>query len=63
MIKDNEQLPEIEKLGRHEFDLDIEEQIRLQAQCDAEIEKVSMTVEMVISIICLLCSQWSYFQY
>lgn len=41
MLKQNETLPDIEKLGRHEFDLDIEEQNRLQAEADAEVNRVS----------------------
>lgn len=41
MLKQNEVLPDIEKLGRHEFDLDIEEQNRLQAEADAEVNRVS----------------------
>jgi hypothetical protein len=40
MMSDNEGLPQIEKLSRHEFDLDIEEQKRLQAQCEVEVQKV-----------------------
>lgn len=40
MLKQNEDLPDIEKLGRHEFDLDIEEQNRLQAEADAEVNRV-----------------------
>ena len=40
MLKKNETLPDIEKLGRHEFDLDIEEQNRLQAEADAEVQRV-----------------------
>lgn len=40
MMKENAQLPDIEKLSRHEFDLDIEEQGRLQMEGEAEIEKV-----------------------
>ena len=40
MIVDNEVLPELEKLGRHEFDLDIEEQVRLTTEGEAEVERV-----------------------
>ena len=40
MMAQNLDLPEIEKLGRHEFDLDLEEQNRLQAEGEAEIRKV-----------------------
>ena len=41
MMKINEELPDIEKLGRHEFDLDIDEQARLQAEGEAEVDQVS----------------------
>ena len=40
MMAQNQDLPDIEKLGRHEFDLDLEEQNRLQAEGDAEIQRV-----------------------
>lgn len=42
MLKQNEDLPEIEKLGRHEFDLDIEEQNKLQAEADSEVQRVNL---------------------
>ncbi|KAK7477084.1 hypothetical protein BaRGS_00031670, partial [Batillaria attramentaria] len=45
MMKANEELPEIEKLSRHEFDLDVDEQARLQAEGDAEVEKVREEIE------------------
>ncbi|XP_048745697.2 cilia- and flagella-associated protein 43-like isoform X3 [Ostrea edulis] len=45
MLKQNEVLPDIEKLGRHEFDLDIEEQNRLQAEADAEVNRVKEEIE------------------
>lgn len=38
----NKDLPEIEKLGRHEFDLDLEEQTRLQLEGEAEVQKVGI---------------------
>ena len=40
MLKKNETLPDIEQLNRHEFDLDIEEQLKLQAEADQEVERV-----------------------
>lgn len=40
MIQNND-LPDIEKLSRNEFDLDLEEQNRLQAEGEAEIQKVT----------------------
>ncbi|XP_005104481.2 cilia- and flagella-associated protein 43 [Aplysia californica] len=45
MMSQNKDLPEIEKLGRHEFDLDLEEQNRLQAEGEAEIKKVREDIE------------------
>lgn len=45
MLKTNETLPEIERLNRHEFDLDIEEQMRLQAEADQEVERVREEIE------------------
>ena len=47
MMADNEELAAIEKLPRHEFDLDIEEQKRLQAICEHEVEKVDSSPQMV----------------
>jgi len=40
MMAENEILAQIERLSRHEFDLDVEEQKQLQAQCDVEVQKV-----------------------
>lgn len=40
MMKTNEELPEIEQLGQHEFNLDTEEQQRLQEDGDGEVQKV-----------------------
>lgn len=45
MLKQNEALPDIEKLGRHEFDLDIEEQNRLQQEADGEVQRVEEEIE------------------
>ena len=45
MMTQNKDLPDIEKLGRHEFDLDLEEQNRLQAEGEAEIKKVREDIE------------------
>ena len=42
MLKRNETLPEIEQLKRHDFDLDIEEQLKLQAEADLEVDRVSL---------------------
>ena len=40
MIKDNGAVPDIEKLSHSEFDLDIDEQLRLQGKGEIEIQKV-----------------------
>ena len=40
MMAENESLEEIERLSRHEFDLDVGEQKQLQAQCEVEVQKV-----------------------
>ncbi|XP_025093863.1 LOW QUALITY PROTEIN: cilia- and flagella-associated protein 43-like [Pomacea canaliculata] len=45
MMRKNEELPDIEKLSRHEFDLDVDEQARLQAEGEAEIEKVREEIQ------------------
>jgi hypothetical protein len=44
MLKDNEEVADVEKLSHHEFDLDMEEQTRLQAEEDTEVSKVSALV-------------------
>ena len=41
MMSENEDVTDIERLGHHEFDLDIEEQQRLQKEGDAEVARVS----------------------
>ena len=40
MMKENETLPEIEKLARQEFDLHVDQQEQLQAEANAEINRV-----------------------
>ena len=40
MIKNNDAVPDIEKLLHSEFDLDIDEQLRLQGKGEIEIQKV-----------------------
>ena len=41
MMKENEQVPDIERLEHHDFDLDVEEQTRLQEEGDREVARVS----------------------
>ncbi|CAG5125993.1 unnamed protein product, partial [Candidula unifasciata] len=45
MMIQNNDLADIEKLSRNEFDLDLEEQNRLQAEGEAEIQKVREDIE------------------
>ncbi|XP_062851720.1 cilia- and flagella-associated protein 43 [Trichomycterus rosablanca] len=46
MMQENENLPEIEKLEQQEFNLDTEEQQRLQAEGQQEITRVRNEIEM-----------------
>ncbi|XP_027547839.1 cilia- and flagella-associated protein 43 isoform X2 [Neopelma chrysocephalum] len=46
MMHENEQVPDIEKLEHQEFNLDMEEQERLQAEADKEVAKVRKEIEM-----------------
>lgn len=55
MMRKNEELPDIEKLSRHEFDLDVDEQARLQAEGEAEIEKVKLT--FIVAVLAFLLSE------
>ncbi|KAK2163683.1 hypothetical protein LSH36_75g07025 [Paralvinella palmiformis] len=40
MMKTNETVPDVEKLSHHDFDLDTEEQSRLEAEGEAEVERI-----------------------
>lgn len=40
MMHENEQVPDIEKLEQQEFNLDIEEQERVQAEAEQEVSRV-----------------------
>ncbi|KAK3520924.1 hypothetical protein QTP86_026033 [Hemibagrus guttatus] len=46
MMQENEKLPDIEKLELMEFNLDVDEQQRLQAEGEQEIAKVREEIEM-----------------
>lgn len=46
MISTNEQFPDIEKLERHEFILDTEEYLKMQAEEDQLIQQVREEVEL-----------------
>lgn len=55
MMKENEEVDDIEKLAHHEFDLDMEEQSRLQAEGDAEVLRV-IKIPLSFSYISILLS-------
>ena len=42
MMKENEGFPDIEQLGHDEFNLDSEEQQRLQAEGEAKVQEVGL---------------------
>ncbi|XP_010078588.1 PREDICTED: WD repeat-containing protein 96, partial [Pterocles gutturalis] len=46
MMHENEQVPDIEKLELQEFNLDVEEQERAQAQAEQEVARVRKEIEM-----------------
>ena len=48
-MEKNKTVPDIEKLQHHDFDLDVDEQQRLQAIGDAEVNRVSLAF---LSAIC-----------
>ncbi|XP_022540288.2 cilia- and flagella-associated protein 43 isoform X1 [Astyanax mexicanus] len=46
MMQENESLPDMEKLELHEFNLDVEEQKRLQAEGEQEVDRVRKEIEL-----------------
>ncbi|KAM3925380.1 cilia- and flagella-associated protein 43 [Leptodactylus fuscus] len=46
MMRENESLPDIEKLDQQEFNLDTEEQERLRAESEREVERVRREIEL-----------------
>ncbi|XP_069827504.1 cilia- and flagella-associated protein 43 isoform X2 [Dendropsophus ebraccatus] len=46
MMRENESLPDIEKLDQQEFNLDTEEQERLRAESEQEVERVQKEIEL-----------------
>ncbi|XP_025973238.2 cilia- and flagella-associated protein 43 isoform X2 [Dromaius novaehollandiae] len=46
MMHENEQMPDIEKLEQQEFNLDIEEQERLQAEAEQEVARLRKEIDM-----------------
>lgn len=43
MMRENENLPDIERLEQQEFNLDVEEQKRLEAMVEQEVTRVMHT--------------------
>ena len=43
MMRENENLPDIERLEQREFNLDVEEQGRLEAMVEQEVVRVNHT--------------------
>uniref|UniRef100_A0A7N6ANC1 Cilia- and flagella-associated protein 43 n=1 Tax=Anabas testudineus TaxID=64144 RepID=A0A7N6ANC1_ANATE len=54
MMRENENLPEIERLEQHEFNLDVEEQKRLEAMVEKEVTRVRNEMEWEILAKCYL---------
>ncbi|NXI67699.1 CFA43 protein, partial [Anseranas semipalmata] len=54
MMHENEQVPDIEKLEQQEFNLDIEEQERVQAEAEQEVARAREKIEMEILANCYL---------
>ena len=50
MIKENDAVPDIEKLSHPEFDLDLDEQLRLQGKGEIEVCKVCRCCFVVGSV-------------
>ncbi|KAG2463071.1 CFA43 protein, partial [Polypterus senegalus] len=46
MMHENENLPELERLDQQEFNLDVEEQERLQAEGESEVSRIRNEIEM-----------------
>ncbi|KFU85366.1 WD repeat-containing protein 96, partial [Chaetura pelagica] len=46
MMHENEQVPDIEKLEQQEFNLDLEEQEKTQAEADQKVDRVRNEIEM-----------------
>ncbi|XP_052533882.1 cilia- and flagella-associated protein 43 isoform X1 [Tympanuchus pallidicinctus] len=54
MMHENEQVPDIEKLGQQEFNLDVEEQEKAQAEAEREVARIREKIEMEILANCYL---------
>ncbi|XP_035185713.1 cilia- and flagella-associated protein 43 isoform X2 [Oxyura jamaicensis] len=54
MLHENEQVPDIEKLEQQEFNLDTEEQERVQAEAEQEVARVREKIEMETLANCYL---------
>ena len=49
-MEKNKTVPDIEKLQHHDFDLDVDEQQRLQAIGDAEVNRVGISLYHVVAV-------------
>lgn len=47
MMEENESLPDMEKLEHQEFNLDVEEQQRLQLEGEQEVTRVNMSIYLL----------------
>lgn len=50
MMQENESLPDMEKLEQQEFNLDVEEQKRLQAEGEQEVARVTSAFILQCSV-------------
>ncbi|XP_018552334.1 LOW QUALITY PROTEIN: cilia- and flagella-associated protein 43 [Lates calcarifer] len=55
MMRENENLPDIERLEQQEFNLDVEEQKRLEAMVEQEVTRVKKEIKWEILAKCYLC--------
>lgn len=70
MMQENEQVPDIEKLEHQDFDLDVEEQTRLQEEGDKEVARVStftqywsQTITSGFILVCLFSNSFAISQH
>lgn len=52
MMRENEILPDIERLEQREFNLDVEEQGRLEAMVEQEVVRVNHTQTWAVILLC-----------
>ena len=61
MIDTNETLPEIEKLERHEFNLDLEERAKMMSLREEKLKKVKLGYCVFIFLFFLCARTFSHF--